>query len=124
MVDAQATVAIAKGDRIKMTAATLHMLENNPYSARRSVKWKQRRGTVVRVSRPTQCVCIKWDDRVTLDFWPLKAVELVKPHARAGAAIELTGIMRRKNSGLAGPQGTRARHSRVSANGQRDRQLG
>src|SRR5690349_1855730 len=106
MVDAQATVAIAKGDRIKMTAATLHMLENNPYSARRSVKWKQRRGTVVRVSRPTQCVCIKWDDRVTLDFWPLKAVELVKPHARAGAAIELTGIMRRKNSGLAGPRGT------------------
>jgi hypothetical protein len=59
MVDAQATVAIAKGDRIKMTAATLRMLENNPNSVRRYVKWKQRRGTVVRVSRPTQCVCIK-----------------------------------------------------------------
>jgi hypothetical protein len=39
------------------------------------VDWTARRGIVIRVSAPTDTVIVKWDDRATADFWPMRALE-------------------------------------------------
>src|SRR3954471_11586571 len=38
------------------------------------IDWHKRRGIVVRVSVETDNVYIQWDDRKSLDCWPLKAI--------------------------------------------------
>lgn len=63
------------GDRVKLTDATIKYLSSNNHS--RSRRWPERRGTVVRVSAVTDNVTVQWDDRVSVDQWPKRAVEKV-----------------------------------------------
>ena len=63
------------GDRVRLTPNTaMQMMGKNPKDRRFTVNWLARRGIVIRVSAPTDCVTVKWDDRATIDHWPMRAL--------------------------------------------------
>ena len=67
-------VNFVRGDRVRLTpklAATRITKCNH------QVDWHTRQGTVQAYSKSTDRVIVRWDDRRTLDDWPLRALELV-----------------------------------------------
>jgi hypothetical protein len=41
------------------------------------IDWKKRRGTVISIARVMHNVTVLWDDRTSVDQWPIRAVEKV-----------------------------------------------
>jgi hypothetical protein len=39
------------------------------------VNWLRRRGMVLHVSAPADSVTVKWDDRISMDWWPTRALK-------------------------------------------------
>jgi hypothetical protein len=37
--------------------------------------WRMRLGVVISVSRVTDTVTVLWDDRATVDYWPIRALQ-------------------------------------------------
>jgi len=66
------------GDRVKLTdkVAKASNRGNCPIPRRHVLDWTQRRGTV-HSANLTQ-VSVKWDDRRSLDQWPIKALEKIE----------------------------------------------
>ena len=62
------------GDRVKMTEALAKTFKAN---SKCRTDWLTRRGRVVHVSKPTNTIVVKWDDRRTLDHWPTRALEKI-----------------------------------------------
>lgn len=63
-----ANPSIRAGARVK--------LKRNVAPAKNEAFWKKRIGTVERIQGNGQVV-VRWDDRVTLDFWPTRALDVV-----------------------------------------------
>jgi len=65
------------GDRVKLTDRMAKCTNRGFAGMRRRhpVDWTLRRGTVW--SGKTESVSVKWDDRRTLDQWPVKALEKI-----------------------------------------------
>ena len=61
-----------KGDRVRLTpkAARAFLVQKGP----NYVDWKTRIGTVVTIN--DHDAAVKWDDRSSLDRWPLGALEI------------------------------------------------
>jgi hypothetical protein len=66
---------VRRGDRVRLVASLAERMMKSPKDKRFKVDWVARRGIVVRVSAPTDTATIKWDDRVTIDAWPMRALE-------------------------------------------------
>lgn len=45
---------------------------------RQRVDWLARCGVVIRVSAPADSAAVKWDDRITTDFWPARALKKLR----------------------------------------------
>ena len=65
------------GDRVKLTDRMAKCTNRGFSKMRRRapVDWTQRRGVVW--SGGVESVSVKWDDRVTLDQWPVRALEKI-----------------------------------------------
>jgi hypothetical protein len=37
--------------------------------------WRKRRGVVISISRATDTVTVLWDDRASVDHWPIRALQ-------------------------------------------------
>ena len=63
------------GDRVKLTDRAARMSNRGycPMRRRTVIDWTQRRGVVW--SGGQHAAQVKWDDRATLDQWPVKALE-------------------------------------------------
>lgn len=61
-----------KGDRVKLTDKAAKTFRRS--TKRMTEDWSVRRGTVVSAG---PSITVKWDSRVTLDQWPLKALEKI-----------------------------------------------
>lgn len=59
------------GDRVRLTSRCASTFTKIP---KHRIDWANRRGTVVRVS--TQ-IWVQWDDRITVDHWPEKALMII-----------------------------------------------
>ena len=57
---------LAKGDRVRLKMEVARTMK---------IKHQTRVGTIVRVSKFTESVTILWDDRASVDQWPLRAIE-------------------------------------------------
>ena len=63
------------GDRVRLSPNTaMQMMGKNPKDGRFTVNWLARRGRIIRVSASTSNVTVKWDDRATIDHWPMRAL--------------------------------------------------
>jgi hypothetical protein len=67
------------GDRVKLTDAVAKTFGHTTSGKHLMTKalWHKRRGTVVAYAITMDDVSVKWDDRVTPDHWPAKALELI-----------------------------------------------
>jgi hypothetical protein len=61
------------GDRVRLNRNIAEDLMRK--DKRQRVDWLKRRGVVIRVSAPSDSATIKWDDRITTDFWPTRALK-------------------------------------------------
>lgn len=66
-------MAFKKGDRVRLTAIVANDLMRRQKYVR--TNWSTRTGTVHITGR--YGVMVQWDDRVSLDQWPDKALELL-----------------------------------------------
>jgi hypothetical protein len=71
------------GDRVKLRRSLAEQFSKNTRGMYRKVNWINRIGHIVEIGRPenaisSQHVGVRWDDRRTLDHWPLKALVVVK----------------------------------------------
>jgi hypothetical protein len=66
---------VRRGDLVRLVANIAKRIMKSPKDKRFKVDWVARRGIVIRVSAPTDTVIVKWDDRATADFWPMRALE-------------------------------------------------
>jgi hypothetical protein len=66
---------VRRGDRVRLVANLAEQMMKPRDDKRLKVNWFARRGVVIRVSAPTDTAIVKWDDRTTLDFWPMRALE-------------------------------------------------
>jgi hypothetical protein len=66
---------VQRGDRVRLVASLAERMMKSPKDKRFKVNWLARRGIVVRVSAPTETATIKWDDRESIDAWPMRALE-------------------------------------------------
>ena len=67
------------GDRVRLTDRAAQSANNGFYGMRRSnpIDWRRREGTIFRGN--SAIVQVKWDDRTSLDQWPVQALEKVEP---------------------------------------------
>jgi hypothetical protein len=67
---------VYRGDRIRLVPNIAgNLMKKHAKDKRLKVNWLTRRGVIIRVSAPTDIATVKWDDRTTLDFWPMRALE-------------------------------------------------
>lgn len=64
---------VRRGDRVRLVADIAKRMMDK--KDKRRVNWLTRRGVVIRVSMVSNSATIKWDDRATVDFWPVRALE-------------------------------------------------
>ena len=64
---------VRRGDRVRLVAGLAEQMMKS--HKRWKVNWLMRRGIVVRVSVPTDTATFKWDDRASIDAWPMRALE-------------------------------------------------
>jgi hypothetical protein len=66
---------LRRGDRVRLVADLAEQMMKSTNDKRCKVNWRARRGVVIRASSVTDTATIKWDDRATIDCWPMRAVE-------------------------------------------------
>jgi hypothetical protein len=71
----QALMNVQRGDRVRLAPNLADGLMKDHAKGGRKVDWLARRGVVIRVCAPADSVTVKWDDRVTLDLWPARALK-------------------------------------------------
>ena len=64
---------VQRGDRVRLAPNLAKRLMRGQG---RKANWLARRGVVIRVSKPAGNVVVKWDDRVSMDTWPTRALLL------------------------------------------------
>lgn len=65
------------GDRVRLARVLAMKMQGRAQDKRHRVDWRTRRGTILSVSVVADSVAIKWDDRVTIDHWPQRALEVI-----------------------------------------------
>ena len=65
---------VQRGDRVRL-APNIAVRLMKEHDKGHKVNWLTRRGRVIRVSAPTDSATVKWDDRITTDFWPTRALQ-------------------------------------------------
>ena len=73
-------MAHARGDRVRLTPTVAQRLikdKAKTHGNRGGLKsdWRKRCGIVISVSRATDAVAVLWDDRASVDYWPIRASE-------------------------------------------------
>jgi hypothetical protein len=71
----KALMNVQRGDRVRLAPNLVEGLMKEHAKGGRKVNWLARRGVVIRVFAPTGSATVKWDDRVTLDLWPARALK-------------------------------------------------
>jgi hypothetical protein len=67
---------VRRADRVRLVANIAdHPIENRANDKRSRVYWLTRRWIVIRVSAPPNSATVKWDDRATINHWPMRALE-------------------------------------------------
>jgi hypothetical protein len=66
---------VRRGDRVRLVANVAESLMERRARNKYKINWLKRRGVVIRVSAPTNSATVKWDDRATIDLWPMRALE-------------------------------------------------
>lgn len=69
-----ATTSLHPGDRVRLAPNLAAHLMKKGHKCRK-VNWLTRCGLVIRVSGPTDSVIVKWDDRTSTDYWPIRALK-------------------------------------------------
>jgi len=64
------------GDRVKLANRIAHRV--NRQNKHTAVDWTKCEGTIARVSLFSEDIAVQWDNRRTLDHWPVRALVLVK----------------------------------------------
>jgi hypothetical protein len=65
---------LQRGDRVRLAPNIAESLMKE-HAGGRKVNWLGRRGVVIRVSAPADNAMVKWDDRVSIDAWPTRALK-------------------------------------------------
>jgi hypothetical protein len=70
----------ARGDRVRLTPTVAQRLikeKEKTHGNRGGLKsdWGKWRGVVISVSRATDAVAVLWDDRASVDYWPIRALQ-------------------------------------------------
>lgn len=65
------------GDRIRLRRDVAKST-NLYHMKHRKVNWLTRQGSVVRIGLWTDTIFVKWDDRRSIDAWPMAAIEKCK----------------------------------------------
>jgi len=70
----------ARGDRVRLTPIVAEQLikeKEKTHGNRGGLKsdWLKRRGVVISVSRATNAIAVLWDDRASVDYWPIRALQ-------------------------------------------------
>ena len=73
-------MAHARGDRVRLTPTVGQRLikdKAKTHGNRGGLKsdWRKRCGIVISVSRATDAVAVLWDDRASVDYWPIRALQ-------------------------------------------------
>jgi hypothetical protein len=66
---------LQRGDRVRLAPNIAESMMKEHAKGGRKVNWLARRGVVIRVSGPADNVIVKWDDRVSTDSWPTRALK-------------------------------------------------
>jgi hypothetical protein len=67
---------VQRGDRVRLdTNLAERLMKDQDANGGPKANWLVRRGVVIRVSKPANNVVVKWDDRVTMDTWPTRALK-------------------------------------------------
>ena len=66
---------VQRGDRVRLAPNIAMRLMKERPNKRHNVNWLVRRGVVIRVSAPADSAIVKWDDRVSIDWWPTRALK-------------------------------------------------
>ena len=66
---------VRRGDRVRLVASLAERMMKSRTDKRFTVDWLARRGVIIRVSSRRDSATVKWDDRATIDHWPMRALE-------------------------------------------------
>jgi hypothetical protein len=68
---------IQRGDRVRLALNLAErLMKEQDANGGRKTNWLVRCGVVIRVSKPADNAAVKWDDRITIDSWPTRALEM------------------------------------------------
>jgi|tagenome__1003787_1003787.scaffolds.fasta_scaffold17339131_2 hypothetical protein len=70
------SIEIERGDRVKLAHHVAKQIMD-AYRRPHKTNWYTRRGTVTSISKVTDNLTVQWDDRTTVDHWPIRALERI-----------------------------------------------